>query len=724
MGIVDIEERYAIALNEFISGRGEEALQRAYEAGRDILADGGGCLDVLKLHEECLLPILAAAESVSDGTRIARSAAKFLAESLSPFEMTHRGFQDAITELKKRAEELASMNTWLESEINERERAESELRKSETKYRTLVDTARDVIYTLSPDGVITTLNPAFEQLTGWSREEWVGRHFAPIVHPDDIPGAVNKIQQALEGKNPPVIQLRVMVKSGEFIIGEFVSTPQFHEGRVIGIIGIARDITERKRTEALLLESEEKFRLITENMADLIVVLDTAGRRLYNSPSYQALLGNPSSLQGTDSFFNVHPEDRERIKKIFRETAETGIGRRTEYRFVGRDGAVRHIESQGSVILNQEGKTDKVIVVSRDITDRRQAEERLKESEKQLSAAQQVARIGSWEWEIASNKIRWSEEMFRIFQAEPNEFEHIYDVYSQRVSPEERETFKKIIQEAIRSHGSFHFEHLISLPDGTVCNVEARGEVILDPAGNPVKLMGTTQDITERKRADESVRELAKRVVAAQEDERRRVARELHDNICQRLSAIKMDMGALEEESANKRTRMYRHLQRLKKQVGTTINEIRVISAGLRPSTLDDFGLPNALERLCREFEKKQGIKVKLQMHGLENVTINIDKSTAFYRIAQEAFTNIAKHSHAKKVTVNLAVADSAIMMNIHDNGKGFEPDNRKRLKEYSGNGLKNMRERSVLLGGIFRLTSARNKGTTIYLELPLAMAG
>ncbi len=160
-------------------------------------------------------------------------------------------------------------------------------------------------------------------------------------------------------------------------------------GRVI------RYAIERRRIEEKLREREEFFRLITENVSDLIAVLDKDGRRLYNSPSYYQLLGNPARLPGTDSFEEIHPEDRDRIQKAFKETLATGRGLRTEYRLIGRDGTIRHIESHGSVVRDQSGKPSKVVVVSRDITERKQAVETLREalgdlkrSHEELKAAQ------------------------------------------------------------------------------------------------------------------------------------------------------------------------------------------------------------------------------------------------------------------------------------------------------------------------------------------------
>jgi len=142
---------------------------------------------------------------------------------------------------------------------------------------------------------------------------------------------------------------------------------------------------EKKRADEQLRQSEEQFRLISENVADMIAVLDLNGKRLYNSPSYKNVLNDPQLLQGTDSFQEIHPEDREKIKNIFQETIRSGVGKRAEYRFITKDGSIRHIESQGSVIKDKGGNVSKVLVVSRDVTEKKNLEQQFLRSQRMES---------------------------------------------------------------------------------------------------------------------------------------------------------------------------------------------------------------------------------------------------------------------------------------------------------------------------------------------------
>ena len=140
---------------------------------------------------------------------------------------------------------------------------------------------------------------------------------------------------------------------------------------------LLQEIAQRKQAERTLREREEFFRLLSENMTDMIAVIDRDGRRLYNSASYKNILGDPEGLHGTDSFADIHPDDQERVKSIFRQTVESGEGQRAEYRFLLPDRSIRYVESQGSVIKDESGKVSKIVVVSRDMTERIQAESEL-----------------------------------------------------------------------------------------------------------------------------------------------------------------------------------------------------------------------------------------------------------------------------------------------------------------------------------------------------------
>jgi signal transduction histidine kinase len=224
----------------------------------------------------------------------------------------------------------------------------------------------------------------------------------------------------------------------------------------------------------------------------------------------------------------------------------------------------------------------------------------------------------------------------------------------------------------------------------------------------------------ERKRAD-SMRELAAFVQAAQEEERRRVAVDLHDDLGQRLAALKLNMHALEQEMARGGEPRQQRYERLLGDVDRIIGEVRRISHNLRPMALDDFGLRVALEMLCKDVERAHGIKTHMRMSGSVPALRNTQVDIALYRIAQGALSNVAKHSGAGNAAVSLAGDERSVVMSVEDDGHGFDVASVRKTRERSGLGLIAMRERAEMLGGSFEITSSVDTGTRVEVVIPLA---
>ena len=231
-------------------------------------------------------------------------------------------------------------------------------------------------------------------------------------------------------------------------------------------------------------------------------------------------------------------------------------------------------------------------------------------------------------------------------------------------------------------------------------------------------------DITARKEAEtalrnseQQLRALAGNLLTAQEDERRRLARELHDDVTQRLAFLSIELGKLAGEVPDYASETGARIRALQEQTLRVSNEVRRLSHGLHPSVIADFGLGIALEAFCEEFEKAQGIQV--QFEGLvEDSQLDPDSATCLYRIAQESMRNALVHGRASEVSVELSVGAAAMQLRVRDNGLGFCPDEA-RFK--TGLGVISMRERVRLLRGTFALSSERGKGTEILASVPLA---
>jgi PAS domain S-box-containing protein len=293
-------------------------------------------------------------------------------------------------------------------DITERKEMENSLRESEKRYRRLVDAAPDVIYTIAWDGTITSLNPAFERITGWSRSEWLNKHFAELVHPDDLNKAVETFHQAMRGETPPPYELRIKTKSGDYLVGEFISTPLIEKGEIVGELGIARDITEHKKAEDALRESNEKFKALYKSGPIPSYTWQKTGEDFvlvdYNDAA-AAISGKVAGLIGIKAkeMYKDRPDIIEDLKRCYIE--HTTVRREMFHQF--STGTRKFL-----VVTYTFVPPNFVMVYTEDITERKRAEDKLREysekleqkveektkelieSEKKLITAEKLAAIG------------------------------------------------------------------------------------------------------------------------------------------------------------------------------------------------------------------------------------------------------------------------------------------------------------------------------------------
>jgi len=275
--------------------------------------------------------------------------------------------------------------------------------------------------------------------------------------------------------------------------------------------------------------------------------------------------------------------------------------------------------------------------------------------------------------------------------------------------------------EAIRrlvETGRFRGELTYRRDDGRSIHIESHAAALFDNAGKPLGYFTVNRDITERSYADEAVRSLLKEVLTAQELERRRIARELHDETAQALTSLLVGLRAIEESQDLRQA--LGGTNALRGLVSAALEGVRRISRGLRPSVLDDLGLQEALERLGVEVSRANGFVVDVHATGARLPRLPEAVETALYRVAQEALTNASKHGSPKAVSVLFHRNPTEVRLVIEDDGKGFngsEPRSEKQL------GLVGMRERAYLVGGSLTVESTPGQGTTVCVRVPLSRA-
>jgi signal transduction histidine kinase len=274
------------------------------------------------------------------------------------------------------------------------------------------------------------------------------------------------------------------------------------------------------------------------------------------------------------------------------------------------------------------------------------------------------------------------------------------------------------METALKTHEPFSVFYRVLKPGGEVRLVHARGAVVTDEQGNVIRVHGAAQDVTERKRAEEVLQTFSKRLIEAQEAERRRVARELHDEIGQTLTAIKINLQTVGQSAETLSL-----APRLKESVAIidrALEQVRDLSLDLRPSLLDDLGLVAALRWYVDRESRRAGLVPEL-VADLSATPLPPELETACFRITQEALTNVVRHSQARRVWVTVRQRGEELQLVIRDDGLGFDvSDVRGRRASAESIGLQGMQERALILGGRIEITSTHSQGTEIRATFPL----
>jgi PAS domain S-box-containing protein len=612
----------------------------------------------------------------------------------------------------------------------ERKRAVGALRESEERFRQMAENIREVFWMCTGDLSKTLyISPAYEVVWGRSCESLYRdlRSVFAAIHPDDRTRAVAIIEAGREQGFE--VEYRVVRPDGSIRwIWDRGFPIRDESGRSYRLAGIAEDITDRKQAEDALRRSEDHLRLVIDTIPTMAWslrhdgVLDFVNQRWldYTGLSFEEAIEEPTRT--------VHPEDFSRVMEKWLVVKATSEAYEDEMRLQRADGEYRWFLVRIAPLLDEQGSILKRYGVAIDIEERRQAEEKLKQSESQLAEAQRLAHVGSFDWDLRSNSVTWSDELYRIFCLEPGKIKVRGDAMV-FIHAEDRDLVLSTVKSAVKNKEPYSFYYRVLRPDGDERIVHSRGQIVSDQDGSPIKVLGATQDVTELKRAEEKLkatsaqlRALSQSVQSAREEEATRIAREIHDELGSSLSRLKWDLELvgkeyLQVEGVANLSKLQEKITAMRALIDDTIDAIRRISAELRPSALDDLGLLAAIRWHARQFEVRTGI-VTLLDSSFEDIDLTDQQSTAVFRIFEEAMTNVLRHAQATQVDIKLEKEYGELLLTIGDNGRGItEAEKSDRLSL----GLLGMRERANLIGGRLVIEGSEGGGTVVRLRLTVA---
>ena len=384
------------------------------------------------------------------------------------------------------------------------------------------------------------------------------------------------------------------------------------------------------------------------------------------------------------------------------------------------DGQRKTIENYAAPIHDATGAITGALVVNSDVTERVRAEEALRQTERLLVEAEQLGQTGSWEQDLVSQQIFNTAANRRLFFGDDPDKGARLDDYAAAIHPDDRGWVMSRREQLLAGTGSGDIEYRVIWPDGSVHWIFGRATVVRDPAGRPLRTYGTNADITERKRAQEELARraqqleaLSRKLIEAQEAERRAVARELHDDFGQVLTALKLNLQRRERSDSESIA-----------LVDGAIARMRDLAQDLRPPLLDELGLEASLRWYVEREAKRAGLAFHLALAPLAQRPPAAVETTCF-RVAQEALTNVIRHAQAHAVDVELGPAAGMLQLTVRDDGRGFDvPAARLRAARGGSQGLLSMQERVALVDGHLEIDSAPGRGTAVRARLPLPAAG
>ena len=498
-----------------------------------------------------------------------------------------------------------------------------------------------------------------------------------------------------------------------------------------------KDVTFKKNVETALKESEERYRHLIEYIhAGVVVHRPDSSILLYNQEASR-LLGlaekevedlQQSNVSEPEWHF-VSAEGKRLAVAEYPVMQVIKTGKPLSNFIAGIENPDNH--SRFWVLVNAFPEFDElmqlkqVVVTFVDITDGKKAEEELKRSEDNLNMAQKIAKTGSWEFNLLTNELKWSKELYRIFELEGVAPDKLYEAYRKKFHPEDIGKLDAMMQHAMENKKGYTYQHRIITGNQQVKHILGIGEVMLNENGELTGLKGTGQDITDIIKAEEKlqgsykqIKQLVTHLQDIREQERTIMAREIHDELGQQLTGLKMYISWLNKKIISQEPEIKDKFNAAIELIEDTIKSVRKISMDLRPSMLDDLGLLAALDWQSNEFEKRSGISTEF-INQTENREIPARLKTGLFRIYQESLTNVARHADAKKIVSSLKFENNNVVLTITDNGKGFAFKNIESKKTL---GLFGMKERTLEMGGKYEIKSELGKGTTVSVIVPLTI--
>jgi PAS domain S-box-containing protein len=614
-----------------------------------------------------------------------------------------------------------------------RKKAEDALIESEKRFRyqaIVLQNVTDVIVTTDLDLVVTSWNKISEELSGITAGEVIGKPYRDIIPLDFAPYTREQIAETVFSNHIWQGEVSFISKKGEkkYLL-HTISLLQDEEGKSLGILGVGKDITERKKIEAKLQESEQFYRDMISNSLDGIVTVNIYGQITYCGPSVTKLSGyEPEQLMGRNLFEFVHPDDMEAAREAY--ILEFNKQSKIYYIFLRlhhSDGSWVWCSVRGHNLFDKPG-INAMIIYFTDETKRKATEDRLRESEQRFRHLIDNLKLGVILLNIKGDILICNQACFDIFGTGSdtltgtNLFGHTWNVIDESGNKITNDEYP--VSVAMRTKKNVRDVVLGIYQNNINCiwllvNVEP----VLDASNQIYYVICSFSDITEQKKLSRQLieaeiqkqKQLMQATIDGQEKERKEIGLELHDNISQHITTTRLYLEVARDKATGEVLNM---INQAHKGLLNTVNEMRQLSQALVPPSLSDIGLTESIEDLCSPLKNTHAFSISFHHHPFNEALLPENMKLMIFRIIQEQINNIIRHSGADTILISLQTLSDHVKLSVSDNGKGFDPATVKK-----GLGFDNISNRASLFGGKLQIDTAPGKGCSIHVTIPLSQS-
>ncbi|MFB0526822.1 MAG: PAS domain S-box protein [bacterium] len=644
------------------------------------------------------------------------------------------------------------ISTIIMRDITERKKAEEALKESERRFKAIFEHATDGILVADPETKkLYNANQEMCRMLGYSLSEIKNLTVMDVHHQEDAPFAIEQFEKLVREEITQTADIPMKRKDGSIFYASVNAYPIII-AETKYLIGIFRDITERKKAEEALRKSEEKYRQLIENLQEGIWAIDKDSNTTFVNPRMAEMLGYTTDEMIGKHLFSFMDERSVEIAQRLLKRRESGIGEQHDFEFVRKDGTRLYVTLETTPIFDSKRNYMGAIAGVMDISRRKQAENALRLSEERYALAQRVANIGSWDWDIRTGNLKWSEKIEPMFGFGRGEFAGTYEAFLECVHPEDRQYVVDSVNACIEKGRDYDIEHRIVWPDGRIRWVSETGNVIRDENNKAIRMLGIVRDITERKRAEEVLKrdkETFERLVNERTKELFKAQAELDK--AKRLSdlgtlaatvahELRNPLGVIKTASYNIRRKRQnalvdKHLDNIEKKIWESeqiINNLLGYSRIKIPS-YEKIKIYDVLNE-CITFTKrrfyKQNVSVVKKFLSPKKKFIKADP-LQIREIVNNILTNAYQSITNKKGKIEIEAKDDRngfFEISFKDNGIGIDKEDLGRIFEPfftrkskgTGLGLTICNELVNLHGGKIDIESEKGKGTTVTISLPI----